>query len=237
MEAASCAGATKPSPLLRNAGHFPRFYPPLPCLHRDKEMRQDSSAARGIPGSTRSVTKREGRCPRAEVQQGTGQAAWAEHGEPGSHPEFFQKLGIQHSFALSPRKNDSQRLSKLPMIPLQTPSRNGGHIYDSVCCIQVCLGHPTSSGTKFPIWLPVKQDFIQPVLWTWRLGCGTSVPIYPFLTSHYLKQPSLQQRYGLKLTEMYNYMCLNVQLYVFKLSSTQVSFAAQITVCILLMSY
>lgn len=71
--------------------------------------------------------------------------------------------------------------------------------------------------------------FIQPVLWTWSLRCGTSVPVHPFLTSHYLKA-----KFAAKISIKTHG---NAQEYVFKLSLTQVSFTAQTTVCILLMNY
>lgn len=181
-----------PNPLCFSGvqGHFPHFHSPLPCLHTDREMRQDSSSARGIPGSTWTVPSREGRCPRAEqlqdVQQGT--AAQAEAQRTWEHPKFFQNLGIQYSSALSPSKNDSQRQAAHDSFADTIPKWSL-HLW-------LCLLYPDVC-------------FIQPVLWTWSLGCGTSVPIYPFLTSHHLKQPSLQQRYQLKLMEMYNNTCLS----------------------------
>lgn len=75
VQAASCGGATKGSLLLRNAGTFSTF-PSSPALFAHRQGNKTGQlCCRGIAGSTHSVPRREGRCPRAgqflEEQQGT----------------------------------------------------------------------------------------------------------------------------------------------------------------------
>lgn len=207
-----------PNPLCFSGmqGHFPRFHPPLPCLHRDKEIRQDSPAAReflaphevcqGGKGDARGQDS-SGRCSRALLLQ-------LGNREPGS--TLNSSRNWEHSIPLHclPAKNDSQTLSKLPMIPLQTPSQNGVYIYDFV--VSRCVPsqpHLAASKAGFHPACALDMEFGM-----WHIS-----PYLPFPHLSLSETAKFAAKISIKTHG-------NVQLYVLNLSLTQVSFTVQITV-------